>query len=133
MVHSASKRIKAALLPRWMYRRQFANMASFAGVLFAAVFSFSAFGDCVLLDDFYPFGESAEDDEMTLGDNLSSDPLQLGVPFPYYGREESILHVSRSCLLLIILSCMHASTSKDYIRVGFDCIYAVVDFPRNSR
>lgn len=80
-------------------------MTSFAGVLFAAVFGFSAFGDCVRFDDFYPFGESAGDEEMAPGDDLFSNPLQLWVPFPYYDREESILHVSRSCSFL-----MHAST-----------------------
>lgn len=88
-------------------------MASFAGVLFAAVVCLSAFGDCVLLDDFYPFGKSVGDEEMLRGDDRFSSPLQLEMPFPYYDREESILYVSR-CLFLA-----HASTSKGRQRTPF--------------
>lgn len=58
------------------------------------VIGFSALAGCIQLEEFYPFGEAAGDQELARGDDGFSDPLQLEKRFPYYDQEESTLYVS---------------------------------------
>ena len=61
------------------------------GVVLVAFF---AFAECIQLDEFYPFGESAGDSELERGDDEAYGPLRLDHPFPYFDTDERNLYVS---------------------------------------
>ena len=66
-------------------------MERVVGVVLVALF---AFAECLQLDEFYPFGESAGDSELERGDDEAYGPLRLDHPFPYFDTDERNLYVS---------------------------------------
>ena len=68
--------------------------------LFGLCFALFGLAGCVRLEDFYPFGAAAGDQELARADDGFSAPLRLKERFPYYDREESIIYVSSSYFLL---------------------------------
>lgn len=65
--------------------------------LFSSYIALLGLAGCVRLEDFYPFGAAAGDQELARADDgFSAPPLLLEKQFPYYDREESILYVSSS-------------------------------------
>ena len=52
------------------------------------------------LEQFLPFGESAGDDRLSPGLDVSSPPITLSPPFVILGRERNPLHVSQFYLTL---------------------------------
>ena len=50
---------------------------------------------CIPVEEFFPFGESAGDVVLDLGDDDSSDPIPLSPPFPLLGEHRTSLRVGR--------------------------------------
>lgn len=71
--------------------------------LFSLWIALFGLAGCVRLEDFYPFGAAAGDQELARADDGFSAPLQLKERFPYYDREESKLYVSSSLFLPLSL------------------------------
>ena len=49
--------------------------------------------NCIPVEEFFPFGESAGDVVLDLGDDDSSDPIPLSPPFPLLGEHRTSLRV----------------------------------------
>ena len=64
------------------------------GVVQVILVALFASAECIRLDDFYPYGESAGDRELERGDDQFHGPLQLRNSFPYFNKEERNLYVS---------------------------------------
>ena len=50
--------------------------------------------NCIPVEKFFPFGASAGDVVLDLGDDDSSDPIPLSPPFPLLGEHRTSLRVS---------------------------------------
>ena len=51
--------------------------------------------NCIPVEEFFPFGASAGDVVLDLGDDDSSDPIPLSPPFPLLGEQRTSLRVGR--------------------------------------
>ena len=72
--------------------------------------------NCIPVEEFFPFGASAGDVVLDLGDDDSSDPIPLSPPFPLLGEHRTSLRVGE-CMSdnILLYACMNAA----HARLGF--------------
>ena len=66
---------------------------------------------CIPVEEFFPFGASAGDVVLDLGDDNSSDPIRLSPPFPLLGENRTSLRVGECMNDKILAGYTRANTT----------------------
>ena len=72
----------------------------------------------VVLEDFFPFGISAGDTQLTTDDDASSPEINLGISFPFVGNQETRLWVNTNGDITFAGS--YVSFAPECIALGID-------------